>query len=127
MVDKVGEALIGQSAAGDKPKSISTPNLDISAGKKTLDSISGENDDEDAEEGEGMGGVMLPDPMALFGGANASVEEGATSAIGSTVSATLKNIQKCSKAKIIRNVSLDYNCIVIVELLVPLVQRSVRH
>ena len=103
MVDKVGEALIGQSAAGDKPKSISTPNLDISAGRKTLDSISGENNDEDAEEGEGMGGVMLPDPMALFGGANASVEEGATSAIGSTVSVTLKNIQKCSKAKIIRN------------------------
>ena len=40
----------------------------------------------DAEEGDGMGGVRLPDPMALFGGANASVEEGATSAIGSTVS-----------------------------------------
>ena len=86
VVDKVGKALIDQSAAGDKPKSISTPSLDISAGRKTLDSISGENDDEDAEEGEGMGGVMLPDPMALFGGANASVEEGATSAIGSTVS-----------------------------------------
>ena len=86
VVDKVSGALQKQLAAGDKPKSISSPNLDLSVGRKTLDSISGEDDDEDAEEGEGMGGVKLPDPMALFGGTNASVEEGATSAIGSTVS-----------------------------------------
>lgn len=85
MVDKVSGALMKQLAAGDKPKSISSPNLDMSVGRKTLDDIGGENDDEDAEEGEGMGGVKLPDPMAIFGGANASVEDGATSAIGSTV------------------------------------------
>lgn len=85
MVDKVSGALMKQLAAGDKPKSISSPNLDMSVGRKTLDDIGGENDEEDAEEGEGMGGVKLPDPMAIFGGANASVEDGATSAIGSTV------------------------------------------
>ena len=88
MVDKVSGALMKQLAAGDKPKSISSPNLDMSVGRKTIDDIGGENDDEDAEEGEGMGGVKLPDPMALFGGANASVEDGATSAIGSTVCAS---------------------------------------
>lgn len=87
VVDKVSGALMKQLAAGDKPKSISSPNLDMSVGRKTLDGIGGGDDDEDAEEGEGMGGIRLPDPMALFGGANASVEEGATSAIGSTVSA----------------------------------------
>lgn len=92
VVDKVSGALLKQLAAGDKPKSISSPNLDLSVGRKTLDSISGDDDDEDAEEGEGMGGVKLPDPMALFGGANASVEEGATSAIGSTVSTKYKII-----------------------------------
>ena len=86
MVDKVSGALLKQLAGGDKPKSISSPNLDMSVGRKTLDGIGGEEDDEDAEEGEGMGGVRLPNPMALFGGANASVEEGATSGIGSTVS-----------------------------------------
>ena len=91
VVGKVGRGLISQAAVGDKPKSISSPNLDLSVGRKTLDSISGEDDDEDAEEGEGMGGVKLPDPMALFGGANASVEEGATSAIGSTVSTKNNN------------------------------------
>ena len=58
----------------------------MSVGRKTLDSIGGADDDEDAEEGEGMGGVRLPNPLGLFGPANASVEEGATSAIGSTVS-----------------------------------------
>ncbi|PFX20690.1 Polycystic kidney disease and receptor for egg jelly-related protein [Stylophora pistillata] len=91
VVDKVSGALMKQLAAGDKPKSISSPNLDMSVGRKTIDDIGGENDDEDAEEGEGMGGVKLPDPMALFGGANASVEDGATSAIGSTLSAMDKN------------------------------------
>ena len=86
MVDKVSGALLKQLAGGDKPKSISSPNLDMSVGRKTLDGIGGAEDDEDAEEGEGMGGVRLPNPMAMFGGANASVEEGATSGIGSTVS-----------------------------------------
>ena len=90
VVDKVSGALLKQLAAGDKPKSISSPNLDMSVGRKTLDSIGGADDDEDAEEGDGMGGVRLPDPLALFGGANASVEEGATSAIGSTVSEDFK-------------------------------------
>ena len=91
-MDKVSGALLKQLAAGDKPKAISSPNLDMSVGRKTLDSIGGEEDDEDAEEGEGMGGVKLPNPMALFGGANASVDEGATSAIGSTVSWNSINI-----------------------------------
>ena len=86
MVDKVSGALLKQLAGGDKPKSISSPNLDMSVGRKTLDGIGGAEDHEDAEEGEGMGGVRLPNPMAMFGGANASVEEGATSGIGSTVS-----------------------------------------
>lgn len=91
-MDKVSGALLKQLAAGDKPKSISSPNLDMSVGRKTLDSIGGVEDDDDAEEGEGMGGVKLPNPMALFGGANASVEEGATSAIGSTVSRNIFDI-----------------------------------
>ena len=85
-MDKVSGALLKQLAAGDKPKSIKSPNLDMSVGRKTMDNIGGADDDEDAEEGEGMGGVRLPNPMAMFGGANASVEDGATSAIGSTVS-----------------------------------------
>lgn len=91
-MDKVSGALLKQLAAGDKPKSISSPNLDMSVGRKTLEGIGGADDDEDAEEREGMGGVRLPDPMALFGGANASVEEGATSAIGSTVSRYAKKV-----------------------------------
>ena len=56
----------------------------MSVGRKTLDGIGGEDDDD-----EGTGGVKLPNPLALFGGANASVDEGATSAIGSTVSADM--------------------------------------
>ena len=56
----------------------------MSVGRKTLDGIGGDDDEDD--EGDGTGGVKLPNPMALFGGANASVDEGATSAIGSTVS-----------------------------------------
>ena len=86
VIDKVSGALLKQLEAGGKPKAISSPNLDMSVGRKTLDGIGGADDEEDAEEGEGIGGVRLPDPLALFGGANASVEEGATSAIGSTVS-----------------------------------------
>ena len=86
VIDKVSGALLKQLEAGGKPKAISSPNLDMSVGRKTLDSIGGADDDEDAEEGEGMGGVRLPNPLGLFGPANASVEEGATSAIGSTVS-----------------------------------------
>lgn len=59
----------------------------MSVGRKTLDGIGGEEDEDD--EDEGTGGVKLPNPLALFGGANASVDEGATSAIGSTVSADM--------------------------------------
>ncbi|XP_015762206.1 PREDICTED: uncharacterized protein LOC107341314 [Acropora digitifera] len=88
VVDKVSGALLKQLAAGDKPKAISSPNLDMSVGRKTLDGIGGEDDDDD--EDEGTGGVKLPNPLALFGGANASVDEGATSAIGSTVSADME-------------------------------------
>ena len=59
----------------------------MSVGRKTLDGIGGEDDEDDDDEG--TGGVKLPNPLALFGGANASVDEGATSAIGSTVSADM--------------------------------------
>ena len=86
IISKVSGALLKQLAAGDKPKAISSPSLDLSVGRKTLEGISGTGDDDkDSEAGEGMGGVRLPNPGGLFGGANASLEDGATSAIGSTV------------------------------------------
>ena len=86
VVDKVSGAFMKQLVAGDKAKAIKTPNLDLAIGRKSLETLGGEDEEEEEEEDEGMGGVKLPDPMALFGGANASTEEGATSAIGTTVS-----------------------------------------
>ena len=86
VVEKVSGAFLKQLVAGDKAKSIKTPNLDLAIGRKSLESLAGESEEEEEEEEEDdVGGVRLPDPMALFGGANASTEDGATSAIGTTV------------------------------------------
>ena len=85
VVEKVSGAFLKQLVAGDKAKSIKTPNLDLAIGRKSLESLAGESEEEEEEEEDDVGGVRLPDPMALFGGANASTEDGATSAIGTTV------------------------------------------
>lgn len=73
-----------QLVAGDKPKAIKTGNMDLAIGRTNLDDLGADNDDDDENEGD-TGGFRLPDPAALFGGANATTEEGATSGIGSTV------------------------------------------
>lgn len=85
VVEKVSGAFLKQLVAGDKAKSIKTPNLDLAIGRKSLESLAGESEEEEEDEEDDVGGVRLPDPMALFGGANASTEDGATSAIGTTV------------------------------------------
>jgi hypothetical protein len=72
-----------QLVAGDKPKAIKTGNMDLAIARKNLDDL-GADSDEDDDEGD-TGGFRLPNPAALFGGANASTEEGATSGIGTTV------------------------------------------
>lgn len=59
-------------------------------GRKILDDIGGENDDEDVEEGEGMGGVKLFDFMVIFGGVNVFVEDGVISVIGLMVCILIK-------------------------------------
>lgn len=92
VVDKVSGAFMKQLVAGDKAKAIKTPNLDLAIGRKSLETLAGE-DEEEEDEDEGMGGVKLPDPMALFGGANASTEDGATSAIGTTVRSPLCSVK----------------------------------
>lgn len=83
-MDKVSGALMKQLVAGDKPKAIKTGNMDLAIGRKNLDDL-GKDDDEESEEEGDTGGFRLPNPAALFGGANASTEEGATSGIGTTV------------------------------------------
>lgn len=83
-MDKVSGALMKQLVAGDKPKAIKTSNMDLAIGRKNLDDLGADSDDDDENEGD-TGGFRLPDPAALFGGANATTEEGATSGIGSTV------------------------------------------
>ncbi|XP_048582698.1 polycystic kidney disease and receptor for egg jelly-related protein [Nematostella vectensis] len=84
LVEIVSSACMKQLVAGDKPKAIKTDNIDLAIGRKDLSDLA--NDDEDESEGD-TGGFSLPDPAMLFGGANASTEEGATSGIGSTMTA----------------------------------------
>ena len=81
IVDKISGALGKQQAVGDKAKKIKTPFLDLATGRKNLNDLAGEDDDDDDE-----GGFQLPNPKALFGGANASDSgDGAMDSIGSTV------------------------------------------
>ncbi|KAK3736330.1 hypothetical protein QZH41_020801, partial [Actinostola sp. cb2023] len=90
VVDKVSGALMKQLVAGDKPKAIKTGNMDLAIGRKNLDDLGADDDEESEEEGD-TGGFRLPNPAALFGGANATTEEGATSGIGTTMTAMAEN------------------------------------